>query len=355
MRSFPNKTCLNIAAAMSLLLGTTTPLPAEEKGFACPAVPPPVTSLDYGSRYTDNSKTRSDIDEQGNAEVDKALKPVEQFINELIKMSNTALMNGDTARAECVVDWLAAWADAGALTDLQTVNVQLSVPARYSGFAMAMLQAEATGGLDPQKRAKVVAWLTQAAGSMTAFFDTEAPTNAARNNLRAWAGLAAAAIGRLDDDKALLDWARGSFELVVCQASPDGSLPLEMNRADKALNYQLHATGPLIVTADMLAATGYDGYAACGGKLAQIAAFSLRAVDDPAIVQAINGKEQTFQTGKQDIEPFMLAWVEPLLRHRPDAGIDAWVDDLRPLAHAKLGGNLTRMGDWIARLPASNS
>lgn len=350
MRSF-----LNIAAAMSLLLGTTTPLPAEEKGFSCPAVPEPVTSLDYGSRYTDDSKTRSDIDEAGNAAVDKALKPVEQFINELIKMSNTALMDGDKARAACVVDWLAGWADAGALTNLQTMNVELSVPARYAGLAMALLQADAAGGVDADKRSRVIAWLKHAAGAMVAFFDDEAPTNAARNNLRAWAGLAAAAIGRLDGDKALLDWARGSFELVTCQASPDGSLPLEMNRADKALNYQLHATGPLIVTADLLKATGYDGYAACGGKLLQIAAFSLKAVDDPAIVQAINGKEQTFQTGKQHLEPYMLAWVEPLLRHHPDAGIDAYVDDLRPFSHAKLGGNLTRLGDWIARIPASNS
>ncbi len=346
---------LNIAAAMSLLLGTTTPLPAEEKGFTCAATPQPVTSLTYGSRYTDDSKTRSDIDEASNAEVDKALKPVEQFIGELIKMSNTALMEDDTARAACVLDWLAAWADAGALTQLETLNVQLSVPARYAGLAMALLQAEAVGGLDAQKRDRVVAWLTGAAESMVEFFDGEAPPNASRNNLRAWAGLAAATIGRLDGDAALLDWAKGSFELVACQASADGSLPLEMNRADKALNYQLHAVAPLVVTAELLAATGYDGYAACDGKLTQIAAFSLKAVDDPAIVEAVSGVKQTFQTGKQQVEPFMLAWVEPLLRHHPDEAISAYVDELRPLSHAKLGGNLTRIGDWVARLPAPNS
>ena len=355
MRSVLHRPFLNIAAAMSLLLGTTTPLPAEEKGFSCPAVPEPVTSLDYGSRYPDTSQTRSDIDETSNADVDKALKPVEQFINELIKMSNSAMMAGDTARAGCVLDWLAAWADAGALTKLETLNVELSVPARYAGLAMAMLQADTVGGLDADKRARVVAWLKGAAGAMVEFFDDGAPTNASRNNLRAWAGLAAAAVGRLDGDKAMLDWAKGSFELVACQASPDGSLPLEMNRADKALNYQLHATAPLIVTADLLKATGYDGYAACGGKLLQIAAFTLKAADDPAIVEAINGKEQTFQSGKQDLEPYMLAWVEPLLRQHPDSGIDAAVEELRPLSHAKLGGNLTRIGDWIARLPASNS
>jgi len=344
---------LNIAAAMSLLLGTTTPLPAEEKGFTCPPPPPPVTQLSYGSRYTDDSKTRSDIDEASNAEVDRALRPVEAFIGELIRMSNTALVENDAARAGCVLDWLSAWADAGALADLDTMNVQLSVPARYAGFAIALLQAETVGEPDAGKRKRVVAWLEKAGRAMVTFFETEAPPNASRNNLRAWAGLAAAAIGRLDGDRSLLDWARTSFELVACQASPDGSLPLEMARADKALNYQLHATGPLVVTADLLRATGYDGYAACDGRLGRIAAFSLDAVADPAIVQAVSGVEQTFQTGKQHVEPFMLAWVEPLLRHRPDATVDAYVKDLRPLAHAKLGGNLTRIGDWTARLPAA--
>ena len=51
----------------------------------------------------------------------------------------------------------------------------------------------------------------------------------------------------------------------------------------------------------------------------------------------------------------MLAWVEPLLRHAPNPAADAFVETLRPLAHAKLGGNLTRLGDWVAKLPSSTS
>lgn len=348
------RTALNLAAAMTLLLGTAT-VRAEEKPFACPAVPSPVVSLTFGSRYTDDSKTRSDIDEASNADVDNALQPVEKFIGELMKMANTALVDGDEARATCVLDWLDHWAAAGALTNLETLNVQLAIPARYSGLAIALLQAETVGTLDATKRARVVAWLSDVTTDMRSFFDNDAPTNASKNNLRAWAGLAAAAVGRLNGDAELIAWAQSSFELVACQAADDGSLPLEMNRADKALNYQLHATAPLIVTADLLKATGYDGYAACDGKLAKIAAFSLAAIEDPAIVEKISGKEQTFQTGKQSLEPFMLAWVEPLLRHSPDAATDALVEDLRPLAHAKLGGNLTRLGDWVARLPASTS
>lgn len=345
------RTGFGIAMAMTTLLGATAPR-AEETKFSCPAAPAPVVSLSFGSRYTDDSKTRSDIDEASNAEVDKALQPVEAFIGELIRMSNTALVEEDGARAACVLDWLDAWASAGALADLTTVNVQLAIPSRYAGMALALLQSGVVAELDPTKRTRVVAWLTAAAEAMTLFFDEEAPPNASRNNLRAWAGLAAAAIGRLEGDAALLDWARGSFELVACQAAPDGSLPLEMNRADKAMNYQLHATAPLVVTAELLAATGYDGYATCEGALDRIAAFSLAAVEDPSRVEAVSGKRQTYQTGKQEVEPFAVAWLEPYLRHQPGGAAEAIAEAYRPLSHAKLGGNLTRIGDWVARLPA---
>jgi poly(beta-D-mannuronate) lyase len=338
-------------AAMTTLLGATAPR-AEETGFSCDAVPRPVVSLNFGSRYTDDSKTRSDIDEGSNAEVDRALKPVEDFIGDLIRISNTALVENDPARAACVLDWLDAWAEAGALGDLETLNVQLAIPARYAGLAMALLQAGAVGGLDADKRARVTAWLKSGIDGMTLFFDEEAPTNASRNNLRAWAALAAAAMGRVDGDQRLLGWARDSFELVACQAAPDGSLPLEMNRADKAMNYQLHATAPLVVTADLLAATGYDGYAACDGALTRIADFSLAAAANPAVVEKVAGVEQTYQTGKQKLEPFALAWVENYLRHKPDPELESFVESYRPMSHAKLGGNLTRLGDWIAKLPA---
>ena len=70
------RTTLALATTMTLLLGASA-IRAEDKPFACPAVPAPVVALNFGSRYTDDSKTRSDIDEVSNAEVDAALQPVE--------------------------------------------------------------------------------------------------------------------------------------------------------------------------------------------------------------------------------------------------------------------------------------
>lgn len=341
------------ACAAIILALNAAPATAEEGGFACEPTPTPVVSLGFGSRYTDESATRSDIDEASNAEVNKALEPVETYINDLSKMANAALLEkaDRQQRIACVTRWLLDWAEASALTGLETLNARLAVPARFAGFAIALLQIEAAGEVDPGARKTIMGWLSGLAGPMMVFFDEQAPPKASRNNLRAWAGLAAAAIGKAAGDPAMMEWAKESFELVACDASADGSLPLEMGRADRALSYQLHATAPLVVTAELLAGEGYDGYAACGGKLEAIAGFSLAALKDPGIVEAINGSKQTFASGKQKVEPFMLAWAEPFLAHTANAELDAFVEPLRPLSHSKLGGNLTALGDWVSKVP----
>jgi poly(beta-D-mannuronate) lyase len=324
----------------------------KSSGFTCEAVPEPLVSLNYGSRYTKDSKSRSDIDTASNEEVNKSLKPVETFINDLSRMANTAYLQTGSRdeRVACVTDWLAAWADAGALTDLDTMNVRLSTPARFAGLALALLQVDIAGEPDPAKRERIVAWLEKLGQGMVEFFDKDAPTNASKNNLRAWAALAAASIGLAADNEALITWGEQSLELVACAANEDGSLPLEMGRADRALNYQLHAVAPLVVTADLLVPQGFDAYGLCGGKLHKIVEFSWQAAKDPTLVEALNGRKQTFSTGEQKLEPYAMAWADAYLAKFDAPELDAFVAPLREMSHSKLGGNLTLMEGWAAKI-----
>jgi poly(beta-D-mannuronate) lyase len=161
--------------------------------------------------------------------------------------------------------------------------------------------------------------------------------------LRAWAGYGVGAIGLLANDESMKEWARGSFKLVACAANPDGSLPLEMRRADRALNYQIHAVSPLVMTAVMLGSASFDGFSECNGALRKIVDFTLAAAKDPAIVEKINGKPQVFNAGDQVHDPFTMAWAEPYLAHVKDPALNAYVAPLRPLMNSKLGGNLTKI------------
>ena len=225
---------LPMLLAVSLLAGTAADAQTEDaKAFACEAVPTPVVRLDHGSRYTAEDASRSTFDEASNDEVNRQLKPVDDFITDLAGAANTAVSSEADRKvaAQCVLAGLNAWAKAGALSDLATMNAQLSVPSRVAGLAFAYAQVRPF--LPPSSDTKRVdAWLAERARATMGYFDTDAPKNASRNNLRAWAALAVARVGLTLDDTAMIDWADASVRLVACQAAPDGSLPLEMARRE---------------------------------------------------------------------------------------------------------------------------
>lgn len=164
--------------------------------FVCKAVVVPVVSLDHGSRYSAQDKSRSDFDETSNNDVNAQLKPVDTFISNLATAANRAVSSSaDRAAAtDCVMAGLTEWARANALSDLATMNAQLSAPSRLAGLAFAYAQVKPyLNGPDDHKA--IEDWLSDRARASMQYFDTDAPKNASRNNLRAWAALAVARIG----------------------------------------------------------------------------------------------------------------------------------------------------------------
>lgn len=326
-----------IGAAPSLAQSGDTP-----SGGACFDVPEPVVSLSYGSRYTDESADRSDIDAESNAAVDAALGPIDRFISDLAATANDALRGGDGAgaAAACVTDALAAWAEAGALGELETMNAQLSSPSRVAGIAMAWLQVKmARDTLDPDDVARIDGWLNRLARQSADWFDSEAPTMASQNNLRAWAALAAAAVGEATDDGYLKAWANLSIALVACQADEAGALPYEMSRGPRALHYQLHATAPLVVASALLQDDGYTPFEMCDRAVHRVVGFLPRAFEDPALVEDRAGEPQTFTQGDDELQAWELAWAEAYLSIFDAPDIEDFVADYRPFGHSKLGGS----------------
>lgn len=315
--------------------------PAAEPCFE---VPQPVVSLSYGSRYTAESEDRSDLDQASNAAVNAALGPIDRFVIDLTRAANSALEGGETAQAaaNCVIAAIATWAEADALSNLTTMNAQISSPSRIAGMAFAWDQAAGVAtGLDAGTRALVQDWFTRRARAMSVYFDQDAPPNASRNNLRAWAGLAAAAVAAITTDRDLSAWAANTVQLIACQADAAGALPLEMARGPRALHYQIHATSPLVVTAALLHDTRPDLFDLCGGAIHRIVDFLPRVFADLTIAQRLAGERQTYQTGEDDLRGFELAWAEAYLSLFDDAALTAFVDGYRPLGNSSLGGNQT--------------
>ncbi len=312
--------------------------PAPEP-FVCVQTPEPVISLSHGSRYSSSDSSRTEFDEASNEDVNAQLKPVDQFITDLAKAANRAVSTPADRQiaADCVLTGLAVWAGADALSDLATMNAQLSAPSRIAGLAFAYAQIDPF--LEPSEDRDIVqAWLSDRARDTITYFDSDAPPKASQNNLRAWAALAVARVGVTVDDAAMIDWAAASVELVACQAAPDGSLPQEMIRKNLALHYQLHAVTPLVVTAALLQQKGFDLFRACDNAIHRTVDFSLASFEDPAVVEDLTGHPQTYFDGTETLRGFEFAWAQAYLSIFYAPQLAGFVEQFGDLANSKIGG-----------------
>src|SRR5690606_17853923 len=115
-------------------------------------------------------------------------------------------------------------------------------------------------------------------------------------------------------DEELFAWAMDTLQSAVCSAGGDGSLPLEMTRGSRAREYQMFATGPLVMLAELGASNGIDTYQECESALPRIVGFTLRSIDDPRPIEA-HADEQQQDIG--ELKGYRVAWLAPWLKRNP--------------------------------------
>lgn len=327
--------------AVALLMA---PADVRASGAGCAAAPEPVVSLTYVSRYKPSDDSRSTIDPLREAEAEAAIAPVDDFIVMLADAVDRMYAGPVSRRDEaagCIVAELAEWARADALSELETETVRLTIGSRYAAFALILWQTLPYAPDHPD-RSVSLAWLERRMSEQVSFW-TDAPEGARTGNLRAWAGLAAAALSVQSNDRDLRQWARAAISEVLCSANPDGSLPQEMRRDGLALHYQLHAVAPLVTAAALLEHQGVPASRDCDGALHQVVGFTLNDLKDGADTARITGHRQSFFDGGDALEPFQLAWIVPYLSLKDDEELAARAENMRPLSYSKLGGNQTAL------------
>lgn len=310
----------------------------------CTAARQPVVSLTYVSRYQATDESRSTIDPLREAEADAAIAPVDDFIVTLASEVDRMYAGPVHTRAKaagCIVSQLSEWANAEALSQLETETVRLTIGSRYAAFALILWQTLPYAPDHPGRK-DVLDWLNRRMAEQVAFWEN-APDGARQGNLRAWAGLAAAALSLQTEDARFGQWADAAVSDVLCSATPDGALPQEMKRDRLALHYQLHAVAPLVTAAALLERQGITASRDCDGALHRVVSFTLRDLADGEDSTRITGHEQSFFDGGDPLQAFQLAWIEPYLALKDDEALTAMAEELRPLSYSKLGGNQTAL------------
>lgn len=324
--------------------GRNINLNMETKSHSCGEYPEPIIEIAYGSRYTSESITRADYDKVSNAEVNRALKPIDKFGRSLVVLSNNAvrLKSKREKNTYCVVDHIYRWAAADALSVQSTINVEMSIPARYGALAIALAQLDIQDDVRFSQKNKVIKnWLEKRAFETVDFFDNRAPGGVPRANLRGWASLAVTQIGLLYGNEKLINWGISSNEYILSFINEDGSHPDEMRRGNLALHYQLHAAAPLSTSTALLIGGGYLNKLNYLPNLQKLTEFTIAALKDPSLVKEKHGIDQSISGGVDSVSPFMLAWLEALLSFACSPELEKIAQQLRPLSNSKLGGNLT--------------
>lgn len=246
--------------------------------LACEPAPTPVFDIDANSYYIDSH--HSVIDPALKARNEAATRPVDEFVRAVARAATAWQQRHHEADASCALGWLSAWSGQNAMLGKMTTE-QSYYTRKWALAGLALSYARVQPAASPERRKQIEGWLLALADATIRHSDAH---KGARNNHYYWEGLAVTATGAVIGDARCLAWGRKVFDFAMGQVQPDGSLPLELARAGRALNYHLFAAAPLVMIASIL-----DVQAA---PLDRLVAFSMDGVADPSKVEKMTGFAQ---------------------------------------------------------------
>jgi poly(beta-D-mannuronate) lyase len=279
----------------------------------CPA--PPAAQRDIiADSYYDDPPVNSHIDPQRKAAYEAAVRPFEDYLRYVAASSS----KGD----KCAIEWLSAWAKGdGMLGKIE--NHQAHFERKWVLAGLALSYAKVRDHASDDERAKIDAWLKALAVGVRHYADT---SKGKRNNHYYWEGLAVGATGAVTGDGEDVAWARAVFLYAMNQIEDDGSLPLEMARGSRALDYHLFAAAPLAMLESILNERSE--------KLDKLVGFCLAGLKNPDAIAARSHVAQ-LTPGASDMD-----WMIVYARRHPNPTINAALSDRKP-HNNRLGGTLS--------------
>jgi len=309
--------------------------------YRCPtlaAMPKDIVASDF---YSDAKK--SIIDPKRQAAYEQAHAIFLQVSDETEKAADNFQKTGSGAAGACVMSILEVQAQAGAMTGSMSSN-QANYVQNWTigGLAIAYLKVRGAGpalGASPEQTAMVQAWMRKVGTQVEVYFEArrEKKTTDGQNNHLYWAGFAVMATGIAADDRKLYEWGVSTFEDGVKQIQPDGTLPLEMNRGQKALHYHLFALAPLVTMAELGEANGQDFYSFDHNMLHMAVSRAMAGLVDNRYFATKAGTAQDTPEGGK-IKADDVIWVTPYVRRFPDAGISTLLNQGGSKPYGYLGG-----------------
>jgi poly(beta-D-mannuronate) lyase len=300
-----------------------------------------VIARDVGGNgyYTDPAHSK--IDPAALARNQAAQKPIDAVMTVAEAAADRFVATGSGEAAKCAVSVLEAQARGAAMTGRMETSQSYYVQHWTLGaLAIAYLKVRPAGVASAEQAQVIGAWLHDVAVQVRANMVSHRanPKNTdSRNNHEYWAGMAVMAAGVAAGDQALYDWGSGTYDDGLSRIEPDGTLPLEMARGEKALHYHVFAVPPLVVMAEFGLANGMDFYSQHNGALHRLAERCFSGLADNAYFAEKAGIRQD-TPGPKGIASSDLIWAKPYARRFPNAAYDRLAAGTRFTPFLYLGG-----------------
>jgi poly(beta-D-mannuronate) lyase len=317
--------------------GTRAARGAMPKKFTCAAAPAPVRDLTFDGFYQQGTNS-SVVDEAKMKAYDAATKTLDAFEMGVQRLGDSyvAAKPAEPAIAACALDWMAGWAGADAL--MGKISQQGSYVRKWmlATTAIAYIKIRDDAGLDAAKKQAVEGWMRRWSDAVRADYSTRLDRSDKRNNHSYWAGWAVIAAAVALNDRSHFDWALGQFRKALDQIKPDGTLPLEMERRQRALHYHLYAVAPLVMIAETAARNGVNLYDEKNGAFHRLVQRTVEGFDDQSFFEKASGSKQEFKNKPNAGD---IVWALPYKHRYPAPALDRWTGKFDRLYSTRTGGD----------------
>jgi poly(beta-D-mannuronate) lyase len=337
--------CLLVYAALPLVGGAIEPLrsPWDAKTVAltdaaynCPEIVHLSRDLTTDRFYSDSKS--SVIDPVLWKAYIASSGPYKQLGQEIVDAADAYRTTGGRQAAECAIRHMETAAKDGVFTGKMSSNQAYYVQGWVIGaIAIGYLKVRSSGLVSSEQQHAILPWIEQVVQQTTGYYDARREkAGDAMNNHLYWAGVEVSAAGIAANNPTLFDWGIATYDTGVAQIEPDGTLPQEMRRGQRALHYHLFALSPLVYLAEFGEVNGLHLYAKRDFALKKLAQLSTQGLVDNSFFARQAGIAQDAPNGAPTAEE--ISWAPIYVARFPSPVISKLIAQAHSLSYMYLGG-----------------
>ena len=303
-----------------------------DKPYTCPPIVHLSRDLTTDGFYSDSKS--SVIDPAKMKAYNESSGPYKNLGQVIVDAADAWRSTGSRQAAVCALSHMEAAARDGVFTGKMSSHQAYYVQGWVIGaIAIGWLKVRDSGLETSSLHDLVVPWIVSVTRQTTDFYDA----SHARNNHVYWAGVEAAAAGVAANDRKLFDWAVAAYRSGISEIQPNGSMPLEMARGQRALHYHLFALSPLVYLAEFGEVNDLHLYAERDKALARLERLSVDGLkDNQFFVKATGIAQDTPTQGAPAAE--QVSWGVIWQSRFPDPVLASILAQAGPLSYMYLGG-----------------